>query len=478
MAAARYWRLIAVETRGYRADLQLAELALYDGAVRVDTEPTATIAPIAGAMSALSDGSTATSVTFSGADVTLPGFGIVWDLGTAKAVSEMRITPAENAPGFIYGAALQGSADGLAWVSEIDVYALAYPGDLTPAVAVYGDLMYGSAALVLNLNGANGASGAAAFVDGSPNAFAPYEFVGTTISTAQSKFGGASAQADVGGVLSFTSAGPEFATAGDWTMEFFIRLASLPAATQYLMASDATQYFTVDSGGFLTLYGYGSTPTTQLVVGTWHHVAVVHFSNDRSMLFFDGALLNDAFSLPGSAYGSLGIFSIPSYPFVPSFSNGHIDGVRITRALRYLGDFAPPVDQYPTGLPHAQSFRTLHLADLQAPAAVGYQNGGTTVRAPGIGMDDHRDVEDFGVHRVQGTVKEKSTPDNIPLRRRVQLYHQRSGRMIRELWSDEVTGAYSFDYIRGDAVYFVVAFDHLQNYRAVIADNITPELIA
>lgn len=86
------------------------------------------------------------------------------------------------------------------------------------------------------------------------------------------------------------------------------------------------------------------------------------------------------------------------------------------------------------------------------------------------------DMEDAGAFRIVGTVKEKNTPANTPLRRRVQLFNQRSGRLIRETWSDAATGAYSFNGIKGGPErYFVVAFDYAENYRAVIADNLQAE---
>lgn len=91
----------------------------------------------------------------------------------------------------------------------------------------------------------------------------------------------------------------------------------------------------------------------------------------------------------------------------------------------------------------------------------------------------HIDREDFGLYRIQGPcwVKEKALPNPLPLRRRVRLYEQRSGRFIRETWSDAVTGEYRFDHIRGGdgTTYFIVAYDHTGHHRGVIADNLTPQ---
>ena len=48
---------------------------------------------------------------------------------------------------------------------------------------------------------------------------------------------------------------------------------------------------------------------------------------------------------------------------------------------------------------------------------------------------------------------------------------------MREQFSDAVTGVYDFKNIDETASYTVLSYDHLRNYRAVIADNLTPELM-
>jgi hypothetical protein len=45
-----------------------------------------------------------------------------------------------------------------------------------------------------------------------------------------------------------------------------------------------------------------------------------------------------------------------------------------------------------------------------------------------------------GRGRISGTVKDKGTP-NMPVRRRVRLYQDRDGLLVRETWSDATTGA-------------------------------------
>ncbi len=88
-----------------------------------------------------------------------------------------------------------------------------------------------------------------------------------------------------------------------------------------------------------------------------------------------------------------------------------------------------------------------------------------------------RDLYFGGFGRITGTVAEKSTPANTPLRRRVVLTDDRSRMAIRETWSDATTGEYTFNGIRPDCRYTVTSFDHSGQYRAVIADNLLPDAI-
>lgn len=79
-----------------------------------------------------------------------------------------------------------------------------------------------------------------------------------------------------------------------------------------------------------------------------------------------------------------------------------------------------------------------------------------------------------GLYFISGTVKIDDTPD-IPVSRLVRLYRKSDGALMRETWSDAVTGAYRFDNL-ANITYFVLSHDHTAVYNAVIKDAITPEL--
>ena len=80
----------------------------------------------------------------------------------------------------------------------------------------------------------------------------------------------------------------------------------------------------------------------------------------------------------------------------------------------------------------------------------------------------------LGRGRINGTVK--STPD-IPVHRMVRLIREVDGMLVAQQWSDATTGSYSFDYIDEGYTYTVISYDYLKNFSAVVADNVTPDLI-
>ena len=56
--------------------------------------------------------------------------------------------------------------------------------------------------------------------------------------------------------------------------------------------------------------------------------------------------------------------------------------------------------------------------------------------------------------------------------RRVRLYHQQSGRLVREAWSDATTGDVTFSYLSAGP-WVLYALDHTGEFEAVaISDRI------
>lgn len=103
--------------------------------------------------------------------------------------------------------------------------------------------------------------------------------------------------------------------------------------------------------------------------------------------------------------------------------------------------------------------------------------GAPTARGFGMGLL-RRNHWQGGNGRIRGTVAEKGSP-NAPVHRKVRLFHEASGVLVSEVWSDATTGAYSFDNIdMSPQKYTVLSYDHTGAFRAVVADGQIPEVMA
>lgn len=136
----------------------------------------------------------------------------------------------------------------------------------------------------------------------------------------------------------------------------------------------------------------------------------------------------------------------------------------------------PFTDTSPANLPANYDATPLRTGDQAAPSMIGEDVAGFT-QAFSAATPPQLDIYDAGRGRITGTVKEKNTPANTPLKRRVVLLAMPGSRAIRETWSDPVTGVYEFTEVATDRVYAVVSYDHTGIYRGVVADNLTPELM-
>jgi len=76
---------------------------------------------------------------------------------------------------------------------------------------------------------------------------------------------------------------------------------------------------------------------------------------------------------------------------------------------------------------------------------------------------------------VDGFTEVKGTP-NAPLSCRVRLVRERDGKVVREVFSHPTTGYYSFSGLPSLEIYTVLTYHPTHDYRAVVADNLTPEV--
>lgn len=153
-----------------------------------------------------------------------------------------------------------------------------------------------------------------------------------------------------------------------------------------------------------------------------------------------------------------------------SWFAGYIDDFRITIGNpRYTAAFSPPTSPF-------EYERTARLVAKATRRALPVYDFPAQPRSRvSRRLPYRRDAVWTGTGRIVGTVKQKATPTNVPLARRVLLLDETTNIVMRETWSDATTGAYTFERIDRNRRYSVITYDYAQNYRAVIADNLVPE---
>lgn len=210
-----------------------------------------------------------------------------------------------------------------------------------------GDTYWNDVSLLLHMDGSNGST---TFTDSSSTPKTITVNGNAQISTAQSKFGGASGLFDGSGDY-LEVAGLTLGTS-DFTMECWVRLASITDCAIFNQGnSDSTGSYCLavnSANGRVYFYADNSSrfsSTGALSVDTWSHVAFVRASNDYK-LFIDG-------TLDGSYTGTHNHSNTP-FKIAKGFGgiaelNGYIDETRITTVARYAANFTPATAAFPNG---------------------------------------------------------------------------------------------------------------------------------
>lgn len=368
-------------------------------------------------------------------------------------------------------------------------------------------LQLGGTALLLHMNGANGSQ---VFTDSSADARSITVAGTAQISTAQSVFGGSSAYV-YGNYNYLYSTLRDPIGSNDFTMELWASMTEAWGGYQNLLDfgySFPTIRF--GDGGFgqklqvsvVNHYSpeiYSCNITQSSFAGTgFHHIAFVR-KGGRVSLFVDGVKQwlgtgTNPSTYPNQSYLAAYDSSAKNVSIGYGFA-GYLDEVSIVLgAAKYTENFTPP--SVPLTLYSGAAINTLSAGNF----VVGRGANNFNARpVPASHMVDLRDRAPYGMPvtanevlqsysvknpwqfkgrgRIAGTVKEKASPSDKPVARRVRLYREPDGLLVRTTWSHPVTGAYEFYGIPADAKYTVVSHDYLGLYRAVLADNLAPELI-
>ncbi|MEB3275372.1 MAG: LamG domain-containing protein [Cyanobacteriota bacterium] len=219
------------------------------------------------------------------------------------------------------------------------------------------DPNFSSVSLLLHMDGSNNST---TFTDDSNNVLAVTAVGNAKISTAQSKFGGASGIFDgTGDYLSVNNSAVALA-GGDFTIEGWVRLIALPttkwgfAYNGSLTSNEHRIQFDINPTGIVYLFlqaGSGTSgaiaSTATISVGSWSHIACTK-SGNNIYIFVNGVL---------DASGTYTTAITPANTFYVGVTrsggttwslNGYIDDLRITKGVaRYTASFTPPTTPFP-----------------------------------------------------------------------------------------------------------------------------------
>jgi len=198
----------------------------------------------------------------------------------------------------------------------------------------------------------NGANGSTTIVDSSPSPKAVTAVGNAQISTAQSRFGGASIAFDGTGdwLNTIASVSPQ---SGDYTVEVFIRPTFTTGRDRVIYDCRSTSdpqsngfAFFINSIGYLQVYENAilrSASTATVTANTWQHVALV--SSGGTVTYYIGGTAAGSFAATTTA--SLNT-RIGARQDGDAAFTGFIDEFRLTPGVaRYTANFTPPTAPFP-----------------------------------------------------------------------------------------------------------------------------------
>lgn len=216
---------------------------------------------------------------------------------------------------------------------------------------------FASVSLLLHMDGSNGST---TFTDSSSNSLSVTANGNAQISTAQSKFGGASGYFDGSGdyIATGTDAALTFGS-GSFTIEFWIRPTGTQPANPRIMGNLSANAFNagdwvltqnLNYGLYAASYNGGATPIVTLgssaTDDVWTHIAIVRDGNDFEM-FKDGVSVGTN-TWSGSLDSGTRRFVVGSSGNTTESWKGYIDDLRITKGVaRYTANFTPPTAAFP-----------------------------------------------------------------------------------------------------------------------------------
>lgn len=222
-----------------------------------------------------------------------------------------------------------------------------------------GDINFDSVSLLLHMNGSNGST---TFADSSKNALTVTANGNAQISTAQNKFGEASAVFDgTGDYLSVTRNSAFLPVANeDFTFEAWIYMTATPGATDAQImgfgeyGTDADWLIAINSSRQCYFYTNSNTTfytnTTAIALNTWTHIAVSRSGTAANNLkvFINGVGQSFSNNVTTIFSGNRDLTIGADRNGDEANFTGYIDDLRITKGVgRYTANFTVPAAPFP-----------------------------------------------------------------------------------------------------------------------------------
>jgi hypothetical protein len=223
------------------------------------------------------------------------------------------------------------------------------------------DASFSSVTLLLRMNGSNGST---TFTDISNSGHTFTAYGNAQISTAQSKFNGASALFDGSGDYITTTPATALYLTGNFTIECWVRMTNNNdgvVASSSQSQQNNIQIFKVNAGGVngaVEVYADNNEASKgslivssggALSVDTWHHLALSRTSGS-ARLFVDGTQVGSTATgwTTGFRCDAIGTLFTSGTRYADLDFHGYIDEFRITKGVgRYTSNFTAPSAPFP-----------------------------------------------------------------------------------------------------------------------------------
>ena len=237
----------------------------------------------------------------------------------------------------------------------------------------------------------------------------------------------------------FARQGPELA--------FQLRMTPAGRAQAVLRATGSSSVYTL-------------TGTSAAATGVWGHFGLYREAG-RFSLRVNGneeATLSQSISLSSADYSTVGALVLTHSPAIQSPFYGSIDDV-------WCSDY---VDSSTVEIPYLHEVGGGPVGNLRGVSV--YDVPSASVDKV-VAIEAFRDIYYGGKGCLVGTVKQKDSPSNTPVIRRVRLFRDIDAVCVGETWSS-VTGAYLFDRLDPGQTYTALAYDHAGQFESVCASGL------